>query len=174
MGYLERIFRKKQFLILPFNYIALNPQTILMNEYTKEMNVKNCRKIKLQTIHDGIDGVLTVAESHKNIPFDIARTYYIYDIETKNSIRGKHAHKKLEQVIFCIKGSFELLLDDGQEKETFVLNQPDVGIYMGQKVWHEMLNFSKDCMMLVFASDYYSEDDYLRNYSDFLHFISNK
>ncbi len=137
----------------------------------KKMNIQRCKFIELQTINDGIDGTITVAESKKNIPFDIVRSYFIYHIQKENSIRGKHAHKKLEQVIFCIKGSFELVLDDGFTKETILLDKPDLGVYMGIGVWHEMQNFSEDCLMLVFASDFFKEEDYIRKYNDFLNFI---
>ena len=82
-----------------------------------------------------------------------------------------HAHKELEQIIFCINGSFKLLLDDGENQQFIYLSDPNRGIYMGPKLWHKMFEFSSDCIILVFASDLYNEKDYIRNFNEFLDFI---
>ena len=88
------------------------------------------------------------------------------------STRGYHAHKNLDQAIFCISGSFTLMLDNGEEKESFLLNDSNAGMFLPKHVWHTMSNFSKNCILLIFASDYFDENDYLRNYSDFKKFIN--
>ena len=132
-----------------------------------EITLKNCRYIKLPVIQDSIDGCISVAEGNRNIPFDIKRVYYIYKLADRYAIRGKHAHKKLEQVILCIHGSFTMILDDGKNKQTIRLSQQSIGIYIGKFLWHTMTLFSDDCVLMVLASDYYKETDYIRNYSEF-------
>ncbi|MBN2663469.1 MAG: WxcM-like domain-containing protein [Bacteroidales bacterium] len=132
------------------------------------LNIRNSRFIELPKIKDGRDGILCVAEQQKNISFDIKRVFYIYDLHDNNAVRGKHAHKNVEQVIFCIKGSLELLLDDGLYKETVKLEKPNVGLYLGTYVWNVMTKFSEDCILLVLASDFYNENEYIRDYNQFL------
>lgn len=129
---------------------------------------------KAQSFDDFPDGNLSILESKKTVPFEIKRVYYINNLFNKKSIRGKHAHRELEQVIFCINGSFTLDLDDGETKQTVVLDEPSNGIRLGSKLWHEMREFSSDCVILVLASDYYDENDYIRNYDEFLKFVNNK
>jgi dTDP-4-dehydrorhamnose 3,5-epimerase-like enzyme len=133
--------------------------------------MQNCFPINLPIIIDGSDGKISVADSLQNIPFEIKRVYYIYDLQNLNAIRGKHAHKELEQVIFCINGSFRLGLDDGVDKEELVINRRNQGIFLGRGLWHTMTAFSKDCVLLVLASDHYKESDYIRDYDEFLKFI---
>jgi dTDP-4-dehydrorhamnose 3,5-epimerase-like enzyme len=108
------------------------------------------------------------------VPFEIKRIYYIYDLANENAIRGKHAHKTLEQVIFCINGSFLLALDDGINKQEVVLDQPNCGVYLGTYLWHTMTRFSKECVLLVLASDFFSEADYIRDYEKFLKMVRKK
>ena len=133
----------------------------------KNIKVKNCKYITLPQIKDGIDGCLTIAEQNINIPFNIKRVYYIHSLENKKAIRGKHAHKELEQVLFCINGSFKMCLDDGSIKQEIKLNKPNIGLFLGINLWHTMTDFSDDCVLLVFASDLYKEKDYVRNYDEF-------
>ncbi len=135
--------------------------------------VKNSSIIHLQFFKDYPDGDLFIAESQKTINFEIKRIYFINNLANPQAIRGKHAHKKLNQVIFCINGSFTLYLDDGTKKQEIVLNNPAQGILLGSKLWHEMTNFSKDCVILVLAGDYYDAGDYIRNYEDFIKYINN-
>ncbi len=112
-------------------------------------------------------GSLISLEQHKNIPFDVQRVYYIFD--TKEGVsRGFHAHRHLEQVVVCVKGSCNIILDNGEIKEEILLNSPKKGLYIGNNLWREMHDFSEDCVLLVLASHYYDEDDYIRNYDDFL------
>ena len=136
-----------------------------------KLNIKNCSYIELKQIVDENDGVLSVAESMREIPFNIKRTYYIYGLTHSKALRGFHAHKKLEQVLFCINGSFKLMVDDGMNKKYFFLKDPNHGLYIGPKLWHTMFEFSKDCIILVFASDYYNESDYIRDYDEFKKYI---
>ncbi len=136
-----------------------------------EVITKNCAQINLQQINDEKDGVLSVAEQEKQIPFRIKRVYYIHSFKDKNAIRGFHAHKYLEQAIFCISGSFKLMTNDGNNEQSFLLNNPNQGIYIGKELWHIMDQFSHDCIILVFASDFFDESDYIRNYQEFLDYL---
>jgi UDP-2-acetamido-3-amino-2,3-dideoxy-glucuronate N-acetyltransferase len=115
-------------------------------------------------------GSLVPLEQMGNIPFEIKRVYYMYDLQY-DLARGFHAHKEIKQVLICIKGSCNVLLDDGIQKEEVLLNQSNTGLLIDVLVWHEMYNFSEDCILLVIASDYYNEDDYIRDYKDFLKYI---
>ncbi len=130
-------------------------------------------EIKLKKVIDSHDGVLSIAESGNEIPFKIKRVYYIYDFKTKKSKRGFHAHKNLEQVIFSISGEFSITLDDGEKKHTHTLNNPNKGVFIGKRIWHTMNNFSEDCIIIVFASELYREDDYIRDYNDFIEYINS-
>ncbi|MFA0557970.1 MULTISPECIES: FdtA/QdtA family cupin domain-containing protein [unclassified Vibrio] len=115
-------------------------------------------------------GSLISLEEQRNIPFDIKRVYYIYD--TKNEIsRGFHAHKNLEQVAICVKGSCRIVLDDGRLRKSIVLDNPSKGLYIDNSKWREMHDFSHDCVLLVLASNVYDESDYIRDYDDFLCYV---
>lgn len=138
---------------------------------TPKIKVKNSGVTHLQFYDDFPDGNLVIGEAKKNIPFEIKRVYYINNLFNKVAVRGKHAHKKLEQIIFCINGSFELKLDDGTTKQTITLDNPYYGIRLGPLLWHTMSKFSRDCVILVLANDYYKEKDYLRDYKEFIEFL---
>ncbi|MBA3047762.1 FdtA/QdtA family cupin domain-containing protein [Patescibacteria group bacterium] len=138
---------------------------------TKKIKVKNSGIIKLQFFDDFPDGNLVIGEAKKNVPFNIKRFYYINNLFNKKSHRGLHAHKKLEQIIFCVNGHFTLLLDDGEIKQNILIDDPYSGIRLGPKLWHHMTKFSSDCVILVLADDYYKESDYIRNYNKFLEYI---
>src|SRR5690606_26609365 len=112
-------------------------------------------------------GKLAVFESTNTVPFEIKRVYYLTDTKP-NVSRGYHAHKQLEQVAVCVSGKCRMLLDDGREKEEVWLDSPDKAIRIEPMVWHEMHDFSDGCVLLVLASDYYDETDYIRSYSDFI------
>ena len=111
-------------------------------------------------------GKLVSIEANKNISFDIKRVYYIFDT-LPDQERGKHAHKNLEQLIIAMDGSCQFILDDGKNRESVWLNRPDVGLYIGKNMWREMRHFSYGCKLMVLASDYYNEDEYIRDYSIF-------
>lgn len=112
-------------------------------------------------------GSLISLEGNKNIPFNIKRVYYIYDT-TPGIDRGKHAHKNLEQIIVCLHGSCNFVLDDGINKEIVELNRPDKALYIGKNMWREMTNFSYGCILMVLASEYYDNKEYIRDYNEFL------
>ena len=132
------------------------------------IRVKNSNIVRLQNFNDSPDGSLAVGESGKNIPFKIKRFYIISNLINNKAIRGKHAHKKNEQCIFCINGKFTLDLDDSKKKQSITLKANSFGILLGRMLWHSMSNFSKDCIILVVANNYYKESDYIRDYDQFL------
>lgn len=135
------------------------------------IKVKNSGIIKLQYHDDFPDGILVIGEAEKNVPFDIKRVYYISNLSNPKAVRGKHAHKELEQYIFCVSGSFRLHLDDGDKKQNITMDNPYFGIRLGPKLWHVMKKFSRDCVILVLASDYYDANDYIRDYNQFMEYI---
>lgn len=112
-------------------------------------------------------GSLIALEGNKNIPFEIKRVYYIFD--TKNGVRrGFHAHKNLKQVLVATSGSCKILLNDGKDEVVVELNSRNKALQIDKMIWHEMYDFSADCVLMVLADNYYGEDDYIRNYDDFL------
>lgn len=112
-------------------------------------------------------GSLIAVESNKDVPFDIARVYYIFG--TKDGVeRGFHAHKTLKQVAVAVRGSCIMKLDNGNEQQDILLNNPATSVYIAPMIWHEMREFSEDCVLLVFADQPYDEDDYIRHYAQFL------
>ena len=115
-------------------------------------------------------GSLVALESEKSLPFPLKRVYYIFGTQAGVS-RGFHAHHSLKQVLVCVSGSCRVLLDDGQCREDTILNSPDKGLLIEGVVWREMHDFSSDCVLLVLASDYYNENDYVRSYSEFLRLV---
>ena len=141
---------------------------------TKKIKVKNSGIVKLQFFNDFPDGNLVIGESKRSVPFEIKRIYFINNLFNPKAVRGKHAHKKLEQIIFCVNGSFVLTLDDGTNKQRITLNNPYYGIRLGPGLWHTMRNFSKDCVILVLANAHFKKEDYIRDYDEFLKFTKSK
>ena len=123
--------------------------------------------------HGDERGQLVALEEHKDIPFEIKRVYYMYDTG-KGVTRGQHAHKSLEQILICIHGSCKLMLDNGKEKKIVSLETPYEGLYISNNIWREMYDFSSDAVLMVLASDVYKEEDYIRNYDEFLKFVNMK
>ena len=123
--------------------------------------------------HGDERGQLVALEEHKDIPFEIKRVYYMYDTG-KGVTRGQHAHKSLEQILICIHGSCKLMLDNGKEKKIVQLEKPYEGLYISNNIWREMYDFSSDAVLMVLASDVYKEEDYIRNYDEFLKFVNMK
>lgn len=118
-------------------------------------------------------GSLISLESDNNIPFNIKRVYYIFG--TKAGIeRGFHAHKELEQVAICVSGSCTVRMDDGVNKAEVTLNRPNKGLLIDRMQWHEMFDFSDDCVFVVLANDFYDESDYIRSYDDFIKIVNAK
>lgn len=112
-------------------------------------------------------GKLVALEGNKDVPFEIKRVYWIYDT-IPDLERGKHAHKEIEQLIIAMDGSCQFIIDDGTKRETVWLNRPDKGLYIGKRIWSEMHHFSYGCKLMVLASGHYNEEEYIRNYNDFL------
>jgi WxcM-like, C-terminal len=129
-------------------------------------NVDSCRLIDLPKIADP-RGNLTFIESGRNFPFDIRRVYYLYDVPG-GAERGGHAHKALNQLIIAMSGSFDVVLDDGNTRKRVHLNRSYYGLYVCPMIWRELDNFSSGSVCLVLASNYYDEDDYYRDYKDYL------
>jgi len=114
-----------------------------------------------QSFDDAADGRILIAEVGKEIKFEIKRVFTVTKLAGPQAVRGKHAHKTLQQVIFCQEGRLTLDLDDGHRQQSITLDQPEKGIYIGPHVWHQMHDFSVDARLLVLASDLYKPDDYL-------------
>ncbi|MEO3991182.1 sugar 3,4-ketoisomerase [Pseudocitrobacter cyperus] len=130
----------------------------------------NINIIPLQT-HGDDRGNLVSLEETNNIPFSIKRVYYMYD--TRNDTRrGFHAHKKLKQLVIALKGTCRFVLDDGKERVEVVLDNPAQGLLLDSLIWREMYDFSDDCVLVVLADSHYDENDYIRNYDDFLKLVS--
>lgn len=117
-------------------------------------------------------GALVALESYKNIPIEVKRVYYIYDTPVDQE-RGFHAHIELKQVAVCLKGSVDILMDDGVFKETITLDHPSKGLVIDTMQWHVMSNFSSDCVLLVMANDEFKESDYIRDYAEFIYEVKN-
>jgi dTDP-4-dehydrorhamnose 3,5-epimerase-like enzyme len=130
--------------------------------------VSDCKLISLSTIYRE-EGLMTIAEQDKEIPFAVKRIYYIYDVPD-GSLRGFHAHKKINQLIIAIHGSFTINMDDGKEHKIFKLRDPQKGLLIPSGLWRILYNFSSDAVCLVLASEKYDEKDYIREYSTFLKF----
>lgn len=133
-----------------------------------EIKVKNSGIIELPKIDDHEDGTLIILEQDEILPFPMKRIYYINRLNENGSMRGKHAHYTLSQVIFCVSGAFTLGLDDGTNKQEIRMDQDNLGVILGPMLWHTMFDFTNDCIILVVASDKYDEADYIRNYEEFL------
>jgi dTDP-4-dehydrorhamnose 3,5-epimerase-like enzyme len=130
------------------------------------MSLDECRIIDLPRIQDP-RGNLTFIEGENHVPFDIARVYYLYDVPGGES-RGGHAHRQLEQFIIAMSGSFDVVLDDGGERRTVSLNRSYYGLYMPRMIWRELVNFSSGSVCTVLASRPYEEEDYYRDYDEFV------
>jgi hypothetical protein len=130
------------------------------------MNIQNCQIIDLPKIHDS-RGNLTFIEGGSHVPFEIQRVYYLYDVPG-GAERGGHAHKALHQLIIAMSGSFDVIVDDGKAKKRVHLNRSYKGLYVCPMIWRELDNFSSGSVCMVLASNRYDENDYYRNYDDFM------
>lgn len=122
------------------------------------------RLIKIPKILD--DCILCFAQNPDHIPFKIKRIYTISRASEKLP-RGFHAHKKTKQILFCLKGSIKIILDNGKERKEITLNSPEIGVFIDKMIWHEMLGFKKNTILLVITSTQFDESDYIRNYEHF-------
>ena len=133
----------------------------------RESKVYDCTVIELDKHHSDRKGNITVVENKEDIPFEVRRTYYLYDVPGGES-RGGHAHRELSQLIIAASGSFTVTLDDGKVKRTFVLNRPYQGLYIVPGIWRTLDEFSTGAVCLVLASHGYDEADYIRDYDEFI------
>lgn len=118
-------------------------------------------------------GSLVALEAHKSVPFEIKRVYYIFG--TKEGVsRGFHAHRNLKQVAVCVTGSCRFVLDNGKQREEVLLDCATKGLIIEDLTWREMHDFSPDCVLLVLASEYYDENDYIRNYNEFIKVVNGE
>ena len=130
-----------------------------------------CEMLEFKSIDDE-RGQLVALEGMKNIPFQIKRIYYMTGLDAQYP-RGFHAHKQLKQVAVCLKGQCRFLLDNGRQREEVWLNSPAKGLYIDAMTWREMYDFSPDCVLMVLASEYYDEDDYIRDFQQFNREVTN-
>lgn len=128
--------------------------------------MENVKLVRFQK-HGDDRGMLVALEYEKECPFKIKRVYYMYD--TGNGVRrGYHSHKNLQQLLICVHGSCKIRLDDGKTTQDVSLNNPTEGLYIGANIWREMYDFSEGAVLLVLASELYSEADYIRDYQAFV------
>ena len=129
------------------------------------MNIHDIKLIELPRFNDP-RGNLSFAENFSQIPFEIQRTYWLFDVPGGES-RGGHAYKTTEELVIALSGSFDVVVDDGKEQKTFVLNRSYYGLYIPKGLWREVINFSTNSLALEFASTPYDADDYIRDYDEF-------
>lgn len=128
--------------------------------------IYNCGIVNLDCIHNRA-GNITALENNVSIPFDINRVYYLYDVPG-GAERGGHAHKALQQFIIAVSGAFDVMIDDGVNKKVVHLDRPYFGLHIVPGIWRELLNFSSGSVCLVIASEKYDEQDYIRDYQEFI------
>ena len=133
-------------------------------------NVFDCTIVDLSRVNTNA-GNITVVENDDNIPFEVKRIYYLYDVPGGED-RGGHAHYELEQYIVAASGSFDVVLKDGTNKKKFTLNKPNLALHIVPGLWRELKNFSSSSVCLVLASHEYDEKDYIREYSEYLRYCS--
>jgi hypothetical protein len=135
-------------------------------------SVYDCVILPLSKIHNRA-GNITIVEGQRNIPFDVKRIYYLYDIPSGED-RGGHAHLELSQLIIAASGSFDILLNDGINKKIVTLNRPDYGLMVVPGIWREIMEFSSGGICLVLASHKYDESDYIRDFDNYANYVSTK
>jgi hypothetical protein len=128
--------------------------------------VFNCNVLTLPKIHNRA-GNITALNNSRDIPFDVNRVYYLYDVPGGEN-RGGHAHKELQQLIVAVSGSFDITIDDGCNKKTISLNRPYYGLHIIPGIWRDLTNFSSGAICLVLASHPYDANDYIRDYEKFI------
>lgn len=165
---------KRYLKIDPFSIIADINKKVIVNTFSKkalEASVYDCSLIELPVIQNR-RGNITPVHNSINIPFDIKRVFYVYDIPAGEK-RGAHAHKSCHEFLIAASGSFEVELDDGINKRTIMLNRPMVGLHLPPGIWGVEKNYSAGAVCLVLTSNKFEEKDYIRNYSDFKKYRSN-
>lgn len=136
-------------------------------------SVYDCTILELDRHHSERKGNISVVENNQDIPFEVRRAYYLYDVPGGES-RGGHAHKELSQLIIAASWSFTVTLDDGRVKRTFTLNRPYQGLYVVPGIWRTLDDFSSGAVCLVLASHEYDEGDYIRDYNEFIQYKNGK
>lgn len=119
------------------------------------------------------EGYLCFAEEFNHVPFEMKRFYYIFNVDIE-AVRGRHAHKKTKQMLFCIQGKVTIILDNGYKREKITLTNPNHGIFLDTMMWHDMINFEKETVLLIIASEFYDEKDYIRDYDVFRSLVQKK
>lgn len=137
------------------------------------MKVEHSGYVRLPSFEDTKEGMLMAVEFAKALPFEPKRVYVLSNVNDYHTVRGGHAHRALDQVIFCLAGSFELRLDDGKTYQKIMMRSNGYGIRLKPMLWHSMRKFSRDCVILVFASAPYDESDYIRDHAEFLRLANN-
>ena len=143
--------------------ISVSP--VILNECFRSSSVNDCEEYLLPQIHN-IAGNLTALNNNDDIPFSIKRAYYLYDVPA-GAERGGHAHKNLYQFVIAAGGSFDVVIDDGENRRTVRLDRPNRALMIVPGIWREVINFSGGAICMVLASEIYIEDDYIREYNDF-------
>lgn len=128
--------------------------------------ISNCRMLEFKRFSGNL-GALTAVEGERDIPFPVRRVYYITDVPG-DATRGFHAHQALEQVLICLHGTIKIRVKTPFEEDTITLSENSTGLYIGNMIWREMFDFTPGAVLMVLASDYYSEDEYIRNYKEYL------
>jgi hypothetical protein len=136
----------------------------------KNYTVFDCSILHFPKIHNR-SGNITPVQNNIEVPFEIKRVYYLYDVPGGES-RGAHGHKVLQQFIIAASGSFDVTLDDGTNKKTVNLNRPYFGLHVYPGMWRDISNFSSGAICLVLASELYNKEDYIRDYKEFIKFKS--
>ncbi len=137
-------------------------------ENRRHSSVYDCVILPLSKVHNRA-GNITIVEGNKHVPFEVQRLYYLYDIPGGED-RGAHAHKALNQLVVAASGSFDVLLDDGENKKIVTLNRPDYGLMVVPGIWRQLFEFSSGAVCLVLASHKYDVADYIRDYNAFQKF----
>jgi dTDP-4-dehydrorhamnose 3,5-epimerase-like enzyme len=129
--------------------------------------IKDIQLLKIPVVEDTRGNLAFI--QNDVLPFEFKRVYYLFDVPS-NSFRGSHAHIDQSEVLIALSGSFDVVLNDGFEKKSFLLNKPNIGLYIPTGMWRELENFSSGAVCLVFASGTYNEQDYIRDFDQFLAF----
>ncbi|MEG1379414.1 MAG: FdtA/QdtA family cupin domain-containing protein [Bacteroidales bacterium] len=137
----------------------------MRNVENKQMRCSDCHLITLPQIHNRA-GNLTSVNNGSEIPFDIRRVYYLYDVPA-GAERGGHSHLELQSLLVAASGSFDVIIDDGHTRKTIRLDRPNIGLLIAPGIWREIVNFSGGSICMVLASEKYDESDYVRDYEEF-------
>lgn len=159
----------KQYIVNVHENNVIPPMEIRDHLQEAPVSVFDCTMVELDRHHSDRKGNLTVVENGVTLPFDVKRVYYLYDVPGGEN-RGAHAHKELSQLIVAASGSFTVTLDDGNSKRSFFLNRPYQGLYVKPGLWRDLVDFSSGAVCMVLASDVYKQEDYIRDYKDFVDF----